>query len=520
MRIFLLYIVLSATASLNAQGGFKRTYYLQNSLASVCRYALEAPNGNLIMIGLTYDTLNDNSHTGGSNRLTILGSDPSGNQLWRKDYGNYKFEYLDNGVALAEVVKDNTGFYYALGVRDSNNKYIGVFLKFNYNGDTIWQKIYRDPDPLEDVAPQGLTKSVDGGFLITGFFQNSSSNSYRKCMLIKADINGNELWRKKIGKVVPNTQDGRSVVQDTATKKIFVVGYQYIGNASSWDSYSNILVLDSLGNKLLQTTFNNADGKAFSKIIQLKDKNFLTSGGYNANNNFGPYARLKNMAVKFDINGSVIWSKTYDTLSPLSIMSSLYEASNGNIYMGGQLDTLINYDGVGVVKLRVYKIKPNGDLIWKRYIGSSHSNSTGEYMKSMSPTQDGGFIVASWRCFEQAPRPYGIVKIDSTACDTLDFYCKVAFEVNVNSIAAINDLSLDVFPNPANSVLNIHFTVSSDKNFEIKIRDVSGREVDKKALKQDQDLQIRTEEYKAGVYFIEILYNQKLIESKKLIVSH
>ncbi|MBL7932550.1 MAG: hypothetical protein JNL60_11645 [Bacteroidia bacterium] len=234
------------------QDGWKKKYALQNSLSSVCRNVIEAPNGNFIMIGLTYDTINNP----GTNRLTIVGTDASGNMLWRKDYGRYSFEYLDNMLAPeGAVIYDQNYFYHTLGVRDSNNKYIGVIIKFDYNGDTLWQRIFRDP--AQDLMPQGICKSVDGGFIITGAFQNWTNNT-RPCLLLKTDLNGNELWRKAINKAPPNVHDGHSPVQDSATKRIIVVGYQYIG--PNYDTHNSILILDSLGNKIMQTTSNNAGG--------------------------------------------------------------------------------------------------------------------------------------------------------------------------------------------------------------------------------------------------------------------
>ncbi|WP_317899299.1 hypothetical protein [Aurantibacillus circumpalustris] len=237
---------------------------MQNSLVSVCRNVIEAPNGNFIMIGLTYDSLNY------FNYLSIVGTDPQGNMLWRKDYGNANFEYLDNILAArGAVCTDNNAFYHAVCVREGS-QYVSALLKFNYSGDTLWQKIYREPS--WDLYVQGISKSVDGGFLMTGFFQNSVSS---QCLLIKTDINGNELWRKKISKAVPNVMDGNSIVQDSSSKKIIIVGYQYIGNASSWSTYSNVLILDSLGNTILQTTFNNAGGGGgFLSLCSLETRIF------------------------------------------------------------------------------------------------------------------------------------------------------------------------------------------------------------------------------------------------------
>ena len=84
---------------------------------------------------------------------------------------------------------------------------------------------------------------LTGLFLVTGFFQNWSANPYSKCLLIKTDANGYELWRKKIAKAIPDAQDGKTILQDSASKKIIIAGYQYIGNSNNWDGYPNLLIL-------------------------------------------------------------------------------------------------------------------------------------------------------------------------------------------------------------------------------------------------------------------------------------
>jgi hypothetical protein len=503
--VFLL-LILSISFS-TAQGGWKKKYYLQNSSVSVCRNVIEAPNGNLIMVGLTYDTLNNNS----SNRLTLIGTDAIGNMLWRKDYGSQNFEYLDNVVApKAAIVFDNNFFYHTLGVRDSNNKQVGVLIKFKYNGDTLFQKIYRDP--TEDVVPQGITKSVDNGFLLTGFFQNSNTST---CLLIKTDINGNELWRKKINKVAPNVQDGKSIIQDSATKKIIIVGYQYIGPNS--DAYSNILILDSLGNKLMQTTFNNAGGGGFVYVTQLKDKNFLTCGGLNANNDAGIWPRCKSLAVKFDINGNMIWNKTYDTLSLFTGISFLHELQNSDIIMGGQLDTMVNYNQPDIVKLRVFRIDKNGNLKWKKYVGSAYTNESTEYFRSMNPTADGGYILAAECHNASNPRPYDIVKIDSTGCDTSEVWCK-SVALGIESFYNKTGYSFEMFPIPAKDFVSIKINAPTDKKFKIKINDVTGKELDVFQLEQGDGFDLSISSYKAGVYFANIIYEEKIVETKKLVV--
>ncbi len=511
-KVFLFLVGLVLPSVHFAQGGWKKKYPLANSLTSVCRNVIEAPNGNLIMIGLTFDTIQNP----GTNRLTIVGTDPQGNMLWRKDYGRYTFEYLDNILAAeGALVADQNNFYHTTSVRDSNNKYIGVIIKFDYNGDTIWQKIYRDPS--QDLVPQGICKSVDGGLLITGFFQNWSNNT-NPVLLLKTDINGNELWRKAINKPAPNVHDGHSPVQDSATKRIIVVGYQYIGPNS--DTHSNILVLDSLGNTILQTTFNNAGAGGFGKLVQLKDKNFITCGALNANSDFGGLARYKSLVVKFDSNANVIWSKTYDTISRFTGIGFASEQENGDILLFGGIDTSDNHNVAGPIKIKLYRVDMNGNLISKKYIGSSYTYTDSEYPRSIYPTSDGGIILSTnlVRSPSVPARPYSIIKIDGTGCDTLEAFCKWQESLGMTDLYRLRGFDVAVFPNPATNFIKVKVDAQQEMQFAISVSDETGRELQISASRGGDTKSINTSEFAPGIYFLVIKQNQYVLRREKFVV--
>jgi hypothetical protein len=502
-KIVILLVLFIATFDCFTQGGFKQKYYLQGSDASVSRDVVETPSGNLVIIGLTSEN--------GFNRLTLLGTDSQGAVLWRKNYGDSNFQYLDNWFATKSTLYDNSGFYYTCSVMDSVGGNYSVLIRFNYSGDTLWQKIYKDVN--YSLISQAVAKSVDGGLLLTGFFQNATDSP---ALLMKTDANGNELWQKKINKVAPNTQDGASILQDSATKKIIIVGYQYIGNANSWNTYSNILILDSLGTVLQQTTFNNADGGSFGCVIQTKDKNFLTCGSVNAFNDLGNFTRYRNLVVKFDINGNALWSNTYDTLSPYTGIGILNELPNGDIMMLGTLDTMLNHNLPAVVSPRLLKIDQNGNLKWKRYIGNFYNTITNEGVHSMNPTQDGGFIIAEWFPYGSNPTPYNIVKIDSTGCDTIEAYCH-SIALGINNFTKLTGYDFSVFPNPAKDVVHIKLDASYG-NSAIKITDALGRQLEYKIPDRGNDAEINIAGYNSGVYFVEALYEQHVIAAKQLII--
>lgn len=494
----------------NAQGGFKKKYFLQNAYMSNCREVIEAPNGNFILSGI----VNDSS---GTVKLTILGADAQGNLLWQKDYTNPNFEYIDNDLHLrAPILKDGNYFYHALCARISGGRQIGILIKFDFNGDTIWQKTYRDVDSLEDVLPQGITKSTDGGLLLTGFFQNWSSSPYSKCLIIKTDINGNELWRKKIGKSPPDlveVQDGQSIVQDSATKNIIIVGYQYLGNGT----YSNILILDSSGNKIVQTTFNNGNGGGFSEVIQLKDKNFLTCGAINTFSTWGNFQRTRGFVVKFNIAGGIIWSKSYDVPSPFNSVTLLHELQSGDLILGGYLDTLANSYIDVIPQIRIIKTDKDGNVKWKKIVGSAYSDETAEYVRSMNPTNDGGFILAAWNAFMTTPHPYSIIKIDSIACDTLAEWCR-SVALDVSEFERSFGWHFDIYPNPSSKFIHLSAKIPLNKNLDIEVNDITGRLIEKFRM-DSEPTKLDVSNYKEGVYLLNIIYEGRVIESKRLIVN-
>jgi len=487
-----------------AQGGWKKQYYLQNSLTSYCGNVIETPSGDLIMIGVTYDTLNGY----GFNRLSLLGIDNLGNELWRKDYGDNNFEYL-NTITQNAVMQDSSGFYLAICVRDSNNNYPSALLRFKHNGDTLWQKKYYSNQVGVNLYLNGLNWGTDSSLLLCGVYADSQGEP---ALIIKTDYSGNEIWRSVINKPFPNVNHGYSLVQDSTTKRIIVVGYQYIGNTSTWNTYSNILIIDSLGNKIHQKSFNNAGGGGFSSVVQLKDGNFLTGGSW-FEQYIGPSPKFRNFLVKFDTAGVVIWDKKYDTLSSSTGMGWFIEKGNGDLLINGILDPSQHYS----YKIRLTLINKYGNVKWQKYIGSSVDHLHSEASTSMNATHDGGYILSSWFQYLPNPKPYSIIKIDSLGCDTLDEYCKNP--LSVDEFYNKTGFSFEMFPNPARDIVNLKFSAPVETTFSLEISDVCGKILEKIFIQGQQETQLRTLSYNPGIYFVAILSDGRVLDTKKLIIQ-
>nr|MBA3683518.1 hypothetical protein [Bacteroidota bacterium] len=446
MRFCIYIILFTLTQIIYGQGGFKRNFKLPYSLNNTTKNVFETTPGNYITCGIVVDTLNSFQ----TNRLAIMGLNSQGQLQWVKKYGNHKFEYLDNSLITKWFYKKDNFIYHAGCVRDSNNVQLGVLIKFDFNGDTIWQKKYYDSTNI-DVIPQMVCGSVDGGFLIAGFSQNWNNHT-NPVLLIKTDVNGNELWRKKISKAIPNVHDAKVILQDSISKKIVLAGYQYIGTATAYSGYPSVLILDSLGNKLSQHGYTGQG--LFTNLIQTKDKKIIAIGAVGQPEIFGALNSFKSIAVKFDVNNptSPIWNYEFDKTAVTNFFTGITELNNEDLLITGILDTMQQNNLATNCLQRIIRINKNGNLLSTKYFDYSpnHLVDNNQTILSLNKTSDNGYISA-FQVFNTSPSPFFVVKYDSTFCDSSVFYCQTVGLEELKS----NNYKLNIYPNPTSDILNI-----------------------------------------------------------------
>jgi len=523
-RQFFLVVVLLLFKSLclNSQG-FRVRHYLPGKLNNSSRAIFETAPGVHIAAGIVVDSLNGSLF----NRLCILGLNAQGQKTWIKEYGNPSFEYLENTLIARSFYKQGNNIYYAACVKENFTKYVGVLVKFDLNGDTIWQKIYRDS--LEDVAPQMVTKSVDGGFLITGYFQNWNNNT-QPCLLIKTDVNGNELWRKKLTKILPNVSDGKAIIQDSATKKIVIGGYQYIGNSSSWTDYDNILILDSLGVKLSQHTLaGSGNGGIIRDLIQTKDKKIVAVGWATYPQSLGGTNLISPYIIKFDLNNpsAPLWRINYfDGLRLMNVFSCIRELDNEDLIVGGTIDTLQMLNLPDNWLTRLVKIDKYGSIKSKRYYNynTSPGNFNNQYLVSLDRASNNALVASLYSSNFPSPNPFIFVRYDSTGCDSSLAYCQsITSSTGTTGFykEVYNNNSVQIFPNPVYDVLNVVInSVDQSEELEFVLQDLTGRDVKIFKLQQFNALsKVNISDLSSGSYLLFIRSGKRTIFNCKIVKS-
>ncbi|MBI3233775.1 MAG: T9SS type A sorting domain-containing protein [Bacteroidetes bacterium] len=272
--------------------------------------------------------------------------------------------------------------------------------------------------------------------------------------------------------------------------------------------------MDSLGNNPIRKTFNNANGGGFGKVIQLRDKNFLSGGKTMVDYNLG---LSKALLVKFDVTGGVIWSKEFNETAFINGIGLLHELPDDNLIISAYTDSDNN-----TKKTQFIKLDKNGNIIFKKYIGNvellSGTNNRIEACTSINPTADKGFILASWFPYKQAPHPYSIIKLDSTGCDTTKQWCQ-SVALSVNNFKEIIGYDFEVFPNPAKEMVKFNVGGNAIKNYLLVINDITGRKIEVLELNSDSETCLNTSNYQSGIYFTNLFCEGKLLDVKRLIIT-
>lgn len=93
----------------------------------------------------------------------------------------------------------------------------------------------------------------------------------------------------------------------------------------------------------------------------------------------------------------------------------------------------------------------------------------------------------------------------------------VSVEEDSEVITSLSDESFEVYPNPTNGMVSIRSTEDID---EIRIVDLSGREIQRVATNESRINTIDLTNAQSGAYFVRFIQKNQMIESRKLIVSH
>jgi hypothetical protein len=429
-----------------------------------------------------------------------------GEQEWQKSFGADKSDILqsvvltkDAGFLLVGTSDSDKTFHKKDSCRGNTDIWI---IKLNAQGGEEWQKTIGG-------ASQELVSSVkqtpDGGFIIAA--SSSSDKSAEKendsfggldYWIIKIDGKGKIEWQHTYGglyndivKKVVCSPDGGYLVggysnspeSGTKTEKNYGIGDYWI------------IKLDNKGEIVWQKTLGGDKDDQLHDLIVTKNGDYLIGG--NSNSGVSNYKKESNRlgtdfwVIRMDKDGELIWQQTYN-FGKQDILSSLIEEEDESIIIGGYargITTGKKKQEGEVNDYAIIKVKPDGEEIWKRTLGSTGE----EMMQKVILTRDGGYLLTGTSNGKASGDKKGHVGNN-------DFWVvKLKDEKKPKKEKA----SIEAFPNPVVQFTNVIIGYEYEKG-TCAVYDLGGRQLQRFDIAKDRTIPVDLGNLPQGIYIIEI----------------
>jgi len=245
-------------------------------------------------------------------------------------------------------------------------------IKTDANGDSLWAKTYGGE---YDDAGISVQQTSDGCFIITGYAESFGSGG-KDVYLIKTDANGDSLWAKTYGG--SETDRGLSVLQ-VPDEGFIIAGYtESFSSNSTSDIY--LIKTDINGNLLWEKTYGGTDNDRAQTVQKTSDGCFIIVG---YTESFGS-GEEDVYLIKTDANGDSLWAKTYGGEYD-DIGISVQQSLDGEFIIAGYTSSF----GEGQSDVYLIKTDANGDSLWAKTYGTTFYDMG----YSICETPNGGYII-------------------------------------------------------------------------------------------------------------------------------
>jgi Tol biopolymer transport system component len=410
------------------------------------RMIRQALDGGFILIGCMADEFPTGIQYEAD--IFLVKTDAEGNEVWRRTYGN---KILSTGWGV-EPTPD--GGYVLIGWEAKTYPDRDVLaIKTNEMGDIEWTRTW-DLDPGDRDAGYDLILTSDGHIVIACI--KSMNSGPRGAVLIKVDLNGNEVWVKEFGEeevgyefwdimedtdggyvmagaILPNEissfgedvrnglviktdPDGEVLWQqvfdmDDYELQMFSsgvvlpeVGYIFVGRAiRKGERYADMLwlkltteeVVLSHGNGSYETITLTNGGSYNDRafdILVTEDGGMLIGGLANNTHRSHRITPGNARLIRTDLEGNIIWERDYGGEID-AMFTSIIQAGDEEYVLLGEIAASYVRDETDIY---LVKVDGEGDEIWSHTYGGRGM----DHAKMVRQTSDGGYILIGGRADE------------------------------------------------------------------------------------------------------------------------
>ena len=491
-------------------------------------------NDNYLIIGMTQSNDGDiTAHHGGAD-MWLIKTDNQGNLLWDICYGG---SHGDGGVRIFPA---NANEYFLLGSAHSSDGDISDdpypestdywIVKIDSAGTILWDRIVGGN--ILDQLWTG-TPTSDGGIVAFGWSGStdgdvSTNYGLYDMWLVKLNNDGDVLWDRSFG---TSGFDWGQAIIETSDKGFLIGGASKIKDGGNLtcephsDETEAILVkLDSLGNIEWQQCYGGSRDESFTRLLELDDGYIIT--GYTASNdgdvsgwhpgaNGDPHIDI--WVVKVDFDGNLLWQKCLGG-SYSESLGNIFQTDNGDFVIigvtqsndgdvsGNHSATNVNHD------IWMVRLSNEGDISWQQCIGGLGDEIV---WHGVIKKNDNRYVIAGQTDYG----PSYDVGCDPHGDMWADFWVFEVYDTTVSITEVPQEISLQVYPNPAICKVTFSYTLPGNEPGLIEIRNLSGQVVAKLPLsKEEGEMVFDTRYLPAGIYFYTLKSNGTSA-TRKLVVT-
>jgi len=364
-----------------------------------------------------------------------------------------------------------------------------------------------------------LKHTLDGGFAIVGV---TGATGLQDIFLLKTDSTGAVEWWRTYGH--PTRLDYATSV-DLLPDGGYCVGGEYpqtAGNVVQW-----VLRTDALGNLIWQLPRGVPVESSFNAaVLATADGNILYAAGKSSGTDLNHWPQL----VKLDMDGDVLWDKTYGFEQFGTGFFVVQEVEPfGDLIACGQR-FFSNGMGGGYSKGTLLRTNSEGDSLWMydyAYHDSTVTACEGT-LRDVQPTTDGGFVaVGTTYGAISGPNPPGlsqdvwVIKVDSLGC--IEPGCNIPMGITTQ-ITNLKDV-LAVYPNPVvqGGVVTVHVTLPQGLRkdpLQLTVVSADGRLVEQRNLTPyTSTFTLHTSGYSSGLHHLHLTSGATWLSGAKLVVE-
>jgi hypothetical protein len=492
---FLIILILTAFATQAQQPFFQERAYMLSPVTKWFRAGTATANGQLLLAG-----------------PNAVPSTPDGS--WQNRYMLINPVTLDTiwtrqGTKILAVEQDikqlpNGGF---IGISTVNSKVAPTFnkniiqlQKLRPNGTVRWTKLFNN-------IRRGAFKieiMPDQGYMLGGAY---GENKY--ITFTRTDSLGNVLWSKDY------SRNGK----DTFSQMVAGANGNYLAIGATSHPYPKehikAVLVNSNGDsiKALQLIVNGFNREEIvsadnGKLTALSDCGFLIAGMVDTTLSTGP--AYMGMLVKIDANLNIVWKYVdRSNIQGSNWFHKMLELTDGSL-----LALFAQVFPNTTNQFSLYRFSPNGQVMNIYSFTSAISSKVSLYTFNSLP--DSSFIVAGANNDISNPGNKGYY----AARIKLPGLKGRVITATKSELTAAGFTLGQSYPNPATETAIIPFNLpNSYKQASILIRDITGREVAKYAIrKNSSSLEVSVSNFSNGLYTYTLLIDEKPVATKKLSV--